>query len=199
MQKACPQIHPVVKWQSDMTHALWDTDRAPFTADHCSYVNSVANLRETNCCCCTCPEFDILPCTGRHFKPGGVSASFTTFLEPHTRNVRDSVTASMLSNYPMRCDYTQFYCFKLLYMFQVVTPPIIRSAYNCNYSIWYKSHYCLPPLWPNVDCSPHLAAMAGGNNMTCTRRCSYSYMHSWWWVELPPETCTAVCSNKNCI
>jgi len=25
-------------------------------------------------------------------------------------------------------------------MFRVVTPPIIRSAYNCIYSIWYLSH-----------------------------------------------------------
>jgi hypothetical protein len=31
----------------------------------------------------------------------------------------------------------------LLYMFRVVLPPIIRSAYNCIYSIWYFSHrYC---------------------------------------------------------
>jgi len=28
-------------------------------------------------------------------------------------------------------------------MFRVLTPPIIRSAYNSNYSIWYLSHrYC---------------------------------------------------------
>jgi hypothetical protein len=25
-------------------------------------------------------------------------------------------------------------------MFRVVLPPIIRSAYNCIYSIWYLSH-----------------------------------------------------------
>jgi len=29
-------------------------------------------------------------------------------------------------------------CFsKLLYIFRVVPPLIIRSAYNCNYSIWH--------------------------------------------------------------
>jgi len=27
-----------------------------------------------------------------------------------------------------------------LYMFRVVTPPIIRSTYNCNYSIWHRSN-----------------------------------------------------------
>jgi len=32
-------------------------------------------------------------------------------------------------------------CFcKLLYMFRVVTPPIIRSTYKCNYSIWHWSN-----------------------------------------------------------
>jgi hypothetical protein len=35
-------------------------------------------------------------------------------------------------------------------MFRVVLPPIIRSAYNCIYSIWYLSQhrYCyLPQSW----------------------------------------------------
>jgi len=46
--------------------------------------------------------------------------------------------------YPTRCTVTQFiYIWKLLYMFQVVPPPIIRSTHNCIYSIWYLSnHYC---------------------------------------------------------
>ena len=39
--------------------------------------------------------------------------------------------------------YTVYYIWKLLYMFRVVPLPIIRSAYNCIYSIWYLSHrYC---------------------------------------------------------
>ena len=38
--------------------------------------------------------------------------------------------------YPTRCNVTQFiYIWKLLYMFRVVPPPIIRSTYNCIYSI----------------------------------------------------------------
>jgi hypothetical protein len=53
--------------------------------------------------------------------------------------------------YPTRCNVTQFiYIWKLRYMFRVVPPPIIRSAYNCiYYSISYLSHrYChLPLLW----------------------------------------------------
>jgi len=48
------------------------------------------------------------------------------------------------NTYPTRCNVTQFiYILKLLYMFWVLLPPIIRSAYNCIYSIWYLSHrYC---------------------------------------------------------
>ena len=35
--------------------------------------------------------------------------------------------------------YTVYFIWKLLYMFRVVPPPIIRSANNCIYSIWYLS------------------------------------------------------------
>jgi len=39
-------------------------------------------------------------------------------------------------------------CFrKLLYMFWVVTPPIIRSTYNCNYSIWHWSYFGKCSVW----------------------------------------------------
>ena len=38
--------------------------------------------------------------------------------------------------------YTVYYIWKMLYMFRGVLPPIIRSAYNCIYSIWYLSHRC---------------------------------------------------------
>ena len=39
--------------------------------------------------------------------------------------------------------YTVYVIWELLYMFHVVPPPIIRSANNCIYSIWYSSHrYC---------------------------------------------------------
>jgi hypothetical protein len=54
---------------------------------------------------------------------------------------------------------TQFiYIWKLLYMFRVVFPPIIRSADNCIYSIWYLSHrYCYLPLswkcWNRFECA----------------------------------------------
>jgi len=42
------------------------------------------------------------------------------------------------NNCPTRCNYIQFiYTCKPLYMFQVVSPPIIRSSCHCIYSIWH--------------------------------------------------------------
>ena len=88
---------------------------------------------------------------------------------------------------------------KLLYMFQVVSPPIIRSTHNCIYSIWYLSNrYCYLLLlwksWSWFECSvgnvlicfgqfPHhtqissnfSTIVAGSSNgLTSTRYCKYS-------------------------
>jgi len=54
--------------------------------------------------------------------------------------------------------YTAYFIWKLLYMFRVVTPAIIRSANNCIYSIWYLSHrYCYLPIswksWNWFECA----------------------------------------------
>jgi hypothetical protein len=62
--------------------------------------------------------------------------------------------------------YSVLYFCKLLYMFWVVTSPIIRSTYNC-------SRY----------------------GLTSARCCNYSYMCSWWLVKSPPKTCRAVYRN----
>ena len=41
--------------------------------------------------------------------------------------------------------YRVYFIWKLLYMFRMVTPPLIRRANNCIYSNWYLSHrYCYP-------------------------------------------------------
>jgi hypothetical protein len=43
--------------------------------------------------------------------------------------------------------YITYFIWKLLYMFRVVPPPIIRSVNNCIYSIWYLLHrQCYLPL-----------------------------------------------------
>jgi hypothetical protein len=56
--------------------------------------------------------------------------------------------------------YSLLYFCKLLYMFRVVTPPIIRSTYNCNYSIWYCSNrLCYLPLsWRSCTLHPSSGA-----------------------------------------
>ena len=49
--------------------------------------------------------------------------------------------------------YTVYFIWKLLYKFRVVLSPIIRSANNCIYSIWYLSHrYCYLALsWKSLN------------------------------------------------
>jgi hypothetical protein len=54
--------------------------------------------------------------------------------------------------------YTVYFIWKLLYIFRVIPPPIIRSANNCIYSIWYLSRrYCYLPLswksWNRFECA----------------------------------------------
>jgi len=108
-------------------------------------------------------------------------------------------------------------------MFRVVPPPIIRSANSCIYSIWYLSHrYCYlllswnswnwfecavlccrwraPPTTQFQHCSNSSTIAADSSNgVTNTRWCRYSCLRSWWWVEVPPETCRAVSRKINCV
>jgi hypothetical protein len=44
---------------------------------------------------------------------------------------------------------------------------------------------------PTTSISSTIVA-GSSNGVTNTRFCIYSYMRSWWWVEVPPETCRAV-------
>jgi len=84
--------------------------------------------------------------------------------------------------------YSLLYFCKLLFIFRVVTQPIIRSIYNCNYSIW--------------NCRSNGSTITEGSRdgLNSARCCNYSYMCSWLWVELPPETCRAAYRNIiNCI
>jgi hypothetical protein len=94
-----------------------------------------------------------------------------------------------VNNCPTRCDCIRllYFC-KLLYMFRVVTPPIIRNTYNCNCSIWYWSNrLCYLLLW--------WRSWNGRDGLTSARCCNYIYTCSWWWVELPLETCRAFYRN----
>jgi hypothetical protein len=78
------------------------------------------------------------------------------------------------------------------------SPPIIRSAYICIYSIWYLSHrYCYLPLsWKS---GIGLSVLWVAYGVTNTRCCRYRCMRSWWWVDVPPETYRPVSRfNKLC-
>jgi hypothetical protein len=69
--------------------------------------------------------------------------------------------------------YTVYFIWKLLYMFRVVPPPIIRSANNCIYSIWYLSHrYCC------LRSNSSTIATGSSNGLTNTRCCRYSCLRS---------------------
>ena len=53
-------------------------------------------------------------------------------------------------------------------------------------------------LW-NVYYDARILAAGSSNGVTNTRCCRYSRLCSWWWVEVPPETCRAVSRyNKLC-
>jgi hypothetical protein len=130
--------------------------------------------------------------------------------------------------------YIFIYFCKLLYMFRMVSPPIIRSTYNCNHSTWHWSNFGKCSVWSQLkmrgmdwsllpsaiirsrkvaetvrlatyQAGTYLSSLADfsrciSQSFTSARCCNYSYMCSWWWVELPSETYRAVYRNirKNC-
>jgi hypothetical protein len=116
-----------------------------------------------------------------------------TFMGPCIINIFQYIYIYIYTHtHTTRCNFTQFiYIWKLLYMFRVVLPPIIRSTYNCI--------YIYLPLSCRSWNSSTIAADSS-NSVTNTRCCRYSCMCSWWWMEVPPKTCRAVSRNIiNCI
>jgi hypothetical protein len=104
-------------------------------------------------------------------------------ISTHVLRMRGKKLYIRYSNiYPTRCNVTPFmYTWKLLYMFRVVTPPIIRNAYNCIYSICYLSHrYCYLLLSCKCWSCSNSSKIAPGssNGVTNTRCCKYSCMRS---------------------
>jgi hypothetical protein len=51
----------------------------------------------------------------------------------------------------------------------------------------------LPPPWPVW---PRWREVAAQYSMTSTGGCSYSFVYSWWWVWLAPETCRVNLQNS---
>jgi len=107
-----------------------------------------------------------------------------------TWNCMFMVRASMIciNNCPTRCNTKQsiYHSASSLHMFRASTTPIIRSTQNCNYSL----RYCAATSLQRGQAS--LATLEEGSctkNMTSTGDYSYSFVYSWWWVWLTPETC----------
>ena len=100
--------------------------------------------------CSTCFGWYLHPSSGAHTTVS--TASGTGHIVTATCRYRRGVGTAEQSTiqeeiysdiYPIRCNVTQFiYLWKLIYMFRVVPPPIIRSTYNCIYSICRYSCMC---------------------------------------------------------
>jgi len=90
------------------------------------------------------------------------------------------------------------YFYKLFYMFQAVTPSIIRSTkLYIQRQVLSNQYCCLLLSWMRWNESSISSTIAAVNNIgltipdaVCTVLCS------WWWVEEPPETCRAIYRNK---
>ena len=76
-----------------------------------------------------------------------------------------------INNSPTRCNTKQsiYYSANSLYIIRLSDTANTRSTQNCNYSLRYWSYFLC-------------------KNMTSSGGCSYSFVYSWWWVWLTPET-----------
>ena len=90
------------------------------------------------------------------------------------------------------------YFHKLLYMFQAVSPPIIRSTkLYIQRQVLSDQYCCLLLSWMRWNGSSISSKIAAGSSIgltipdaVCTVLCS------WWWAEKPPETCRVIYGNK---
>jgi len=92
-----------------------------------------------------------------------------------------------INNCPTRCNTKQsiYYSPSSLYMFRVSNTRMIRSTKNCNYSLRYCAATSLQRVQANLTT---IEVGRCTKNMTSTGGCSYSFVYSWWWVWLTPET-----------
>jgi len=82
--------------------------------------------------------------------------------------------------------YSLLYFCKLLYMFRVVTPPIIMSTYNCNYSIWHWSNFGKCSVWSQLKMRGMDPTVRAGRPDHDQQHC---YHHA---PKVKPEAATAV-------
>jgi hypothetical protein len=82
------------------------------------------------------------------------------------------------------------YCFNSKRTSETSATPLTCTALLC----WVCGGWLTPPTAQHTQTGSSSATIAAdsSNGVTNTRCCRYSYMRSWWWVEVPPETCRSV-------
>jgi len=95
-----------------------------------------------------------------------------------------------INNYPTRCNTKQSIYYSVSFTLHVsgVNHTHHQEYTKLNYRLRYWSYFLcryLHPTWP-----------ACTKNMTSTGVCSYSFVYSWWWVWLTPETCRVNLQNN---
>jgi hypothetical protein len=96
--------------------------------------------------------------------------------------------------------YRSIYFYKFLYMFQAVSPPIIRSTkLFIQRHVLSNSYCCLLLSWMRWNCerSSISSMIAAGSSIGLTiRDAVWTVLCSWWWAEEPPEICRDIYRNK---
>jgi hypothetical protein len=67
----------------------------------------------------------------------------------------------------------------------------VQCCYAALHTVWFV-HGVRHPQHTQTGSNSSTIAADSSNGVTNTRCCRYRCMRSWWWVEVPPETCRAV-------
>ena len=91
-------------------------------------------------------------------------------------------------------EHTQLYLQHLVHVKPLLLPPAIVEELEL---VWVWCGNCIDLFWCgccSTQNSSNSSTTAAGisNGLTSARCCKYSCVCSWWWVEIPPETCRAV-------
>jgi hypothetical protein len=81
------------------------------------------------------------------------------------------------------------------------------QSYNfscCLTDVWnFVSHLChlsvRHPQHTQTSSNSSTIAAERSNGVTITRCCRYNCLRSWWWMEVPPETCRQFPDKINCV
>jgi len=83
------------------------------------------------------------------------------------------------------------------YMFQAVSPPIIRDTQTVHTASGTCQGCLLLPLaWVSWNL---LTLAVAASNLDIYRMLCVQFLSSWWWAEKPPETCRALTIVKNTV